>query len=736
MNAVYFRVLALVTALSVLPLNVTNLPQPSNWPAILNSTVTGEPIGPGVNYARWKLATSAGPLELSIATIDLHNPYVAFRVASHGDGVVGPGERLTSMADRLGAELGVNADYFDINDTNAPLNILVTDGRLLHQPDSAAAFAVDSHNAVYMGAVQWHASLHSAANAQFDLERVNEWSPSTDLAEVTPEFGTQKALGATELVLTAASGPADAYTVSRIDRDLTTLEQLSPTEIGIVGHGGQADSLAADFRLGDTVSITTQSRPSISSLKMAIGGGPLLVSGGQIVNDPSAPAPEETNLRNPVTGAGVSRDGATLWLVVVDGRAPNQSIGLTRPQFAALFIALGASTAMAFDSGGSSEMVVRRLGDTRTSVATIPSDGRERSLADGLFVTNVAPVGPATQLLLEPSHPTPDILAGSKLAIEAHAIDANDQPVTLLPGSVAFSSDPTALATIDRDGVVSALQPGSLRIHAASGEEAADLDTSIVASADVVRIVGADEPVPSGGEVKLSLDARTKDGTPIVFDPALVTWSLESGPGEMRADGTFVASPLAARDVVGARLGSASASAILLTGDHTQVVQAIPVPGANSGQWSYASRPSGMAGGVDGTAAPDGGAALRLAYDFSSDQNITKAAYAKTTLTVAGQPIALSVDVYGDANGEWLRGGYRNFDGNSESVTIARHVAWQGWRTLRVEIPRQAAWPITWTSLYAVEPDKQAREQGSVWFRNLGFAYAGPILSHACWYRR
>ena len=43
-------------------------------------------------------------------------------------------------------------------------------------------------------------------------------------------------------------------------------------------------------------------------------------------------------------------DGTVL-LAAVDGRLPAASIGVTRPEFAALFIGLGAGDAMAFDSG-------------------------------------------------------------------------------------------------------------------------------------------------------------------------------------------------------------------------------------------------------------------------------------------------------------------------------------------------------------------------------------------------
>jgi hypothetical protein len=725
---VYFRALLALTAFATLTAqaSVATFPQPSDWPLILSATVTSETIGPGVTYGRWKLTTSAGPLELSIATVDLKNPYVELQAVSHGDGIVGPGERLSSMADRAGAELGVNADYFDINETNSPLGALLINGRLLHQPDASAVFAADAHKAVFMGPIQWRASLQGRQGTGLELRRVNEWSQASDgPAELTPEFGAQKAFGASEMILTPAN-PTGSYTVARIDRNLQTFDMLSANQIGIALTASDADQVLKNFQMGDDVTLASQSSPELAPFELAVGGGPLLVRLGQDVVDPSAPAPEETDVPNPVTGVGVSADGTTLWLVVVDGRAPSRSIGLTRPQFAALFRALGAAEAMAFDSGGSSEMVVRHLGDTATEVANVPADGRERSIADGLFVVNSAPVGPPAQLLLEPAHPIPDVLAGSSLQLVARAVDANDRPLALAPGTVTYSVEPSAAASIDRNGMMSALRPGTVHIHASIPQAATDLYTTIVAAADQLKIIGADQPVPAGGEVKLSLGAQTNDGTPIVFNPSLVSWSIASGQALIHPDGTLRASPDPDRDVVEARLGSARVAITVLTGSHSKLIQALPTPGINAGQWAFASRPGDLRGAVDAGTAPDASPALRLSYDFSSQEQMTKAAYARTQLPIPGQPIGVSLEVWGDGKGEWLRGGYKTADGNNESVTIARHVDWTGWRLLQADIPRQASWPIEWTNLYVVEPDKNAAETGSLWFRNLAFIYAGP----------
>jgi hypothetical protein len=735
---VSFRIRRLVTALCAAGLFHTQaaaqapapaaplatFPQPAAWPLVTSASATRETLGPGVDFERWTLATSAGPLQLSIAIVDLRNPDVSLRVGTHDNAIVGAGERLTSMADRLGAEAGINADYFDINDTGAPLNVVMVDGRVLHQPDLAAALTVAPSGGppLAMGPVTYALSL-SAKNVQLSITHINEWSQSDDIAELTPEFGGTKAFGATEAVLAPTATPG-IFSVTNVARDLAQPAGLNTGDIGIVAHGSGADSLAA-LAPGDAVTLTPVTQPPLANAAFAVGGGPMLLLDGQPVTDLAAPAPEETDVRNPVTAAGVSADGSRLWLVVVDGRAPARSIGLTRPQLGSLMAALGASTAMAFDSGGSSEMVVRHLGDLHTSVANAPSDGRERSVADGLFVVNAASPGAPTQLLLGPSRPIPAVLVNSHLQIQAQAIDANDQPVTLAPGAVVYSVDPAAAAIIGADGMLRALKAGPLTVHAAAGSIQGALALTVVPAIEDLNIAGPQIVLPAGGRKALDVVATTREGIPIVVDPGDVTWRVESGAGRVDAGGMFVAGNAVSRTLVSARAGGAVATATILVGEHAVMLQATMPVGPGPGEWSYGSRPAGLPGGVSAANAPDGSAALRLQYDFSTT-NVTRAAYAQTSVVVRGQPSGLTIDVYGDGAGEWLRGGYQNADGNDESLTIARHVDWRGWRTIHAVIPPQAGWPITWTRFYAVEPDRASSERGSLWLRNFALIYPGP----------
>ncbi len=58
------------------------------------------------------------------------------------------------------------------------------------------------------------------------------------------------------------------------------------------------------------------------------------------------------------SGAGISADGKTLYLLVVEGERPRQSLGLSYPQCGEIFLAMGCSDALEFDGGGSSDLCI------------------------------------------------------------------------------------------------------------------------------------------------------------------------------------------------------------------------------------------------------------------------------------------------------------------------------------------------------------------------------------------
>ncbi|MDY0060463.1 MAG: phosphodiester glycosidase family protein [Myxococcota bacterium] len=84
--------------------------------------------------------------------------------------------------------------------------------------------------------------------------------------------------------------------------------------------------------------------------------------------------------RQPRTGLGLSRDGRTLYLAVVDGRS-GSSLGVTTQKLGSILKDVGAWQGINLDGGGSSTMWVQGRG-----VVNRPADGSERTVSNHLGV--------------------------------------------------------------------------------------------------------------------------------------------------------------------------------------------------------------------------------------------------------------------------------------------------------------------------------------------------------------
>jgi len=112
-----------------------------------------------------------------------------------------------------------------------------------------------------------------------------------------------------------------------------------------------------------------------------IGGYPELLDAGHRVGDLLVSEnPAFAASRHPRTAVGVGPLGDVLWMAVVDGRQGEYSLGMTLPELAAMFEALGVVDALNLDGGGSSVMVVRGRTLNR------PSEGGEREVVNALLV--------------------------------------------------------------------------------------------------------------------------------------------------------------------------------------------------------------------------------------------------------------------------------------------------------------------------------------------------------------
>lgn len=144
-----------------------------------------------------------------------------------------------------------------------------------------------------------------------------------------------------------------------------------------------------------TLYISQDNRVSIDSpigeVYNAISGYLQLVRNGEIRrfrgNDSYITSP------HPRTAIGISEDSNTLIIVLVDGRQPNYSEGVTIPELARILLENGAYNAINFDGGGSVTLVIAdENGDSQVLNSPIDQHipGRERPIANHLGIYAVS----------------------------------------------------------------------------------------------------------------------------------------------------------------------------------------------------------------------------------------------------------------------------------------------------------------------------------------------------------
>lgn len=342
-----------------------------------------ESTAPGVAFAQYSIVTENGPLAVNALMVDPREPSLRFDTAIAEDHVTSNGERTSAMGVRTHAIAGVNGDYFDIGRTYQPQGMLMHSGELLRGPTDRYAAIIRRDGSVVFHEFRLAGAVRTA-HGSFPVTQLNNW-PAGDVTIVTPSFG--KILpawpGITFVGLSQLSAPG-AYVVDSV---IPMTASIQP-EFGLAFGPRLKGTLP---RLGDRLTLTYKLEPPVDGAVAGIGGGPLLLKDGAWYEDPHAPAPDERDVRWPVIALARLPDN-TLLLVAVDGRHPETSIGMTRPEFARMLQRFGAVDAMALDSGGSVTLVARVPGDENVSVRNRPSDSSyERWVSDGLFLYSSAP---------------------------------------------------------------------------------------------------------------------------------------------------------------------------------------------------------------------------------------------------------------------------------------------------------------------------------------------------------
>lgn len=706
MRALVAAALPALLALAPFAARAEELPQTlepnENFPHILAQAPFTEEIAPGVEYAEYSLVTVNGPIVVRVIAAQLSRSDLhAGTVLAH-DALTSAGETVGSMAKRTAAVAGINGDYFDIGNTNRPTNIVVRSGQLLRMPRKRYALAITRQGVASIAEFTFTGQLQ-IGDRTFGLDAIDDLpAPDGGIALVTPEFGSVPPLDNTTLVALAPLGgtpPLARYRVTGIEDNLSRRPPGYYLAIGPNAYGQTGVPNAGDVAVvsGDLSPV------GLADLATAIGGGPLILHDGVWFDDADGPNGGEYAREIPASGAAIEPDG-TLLLIEVDGRHPQVSVGIERHAFAALMRALGATEGMAFDGGGSSTIVGRRVGDADATVLNLPSDGIERPVADGIFIYSTAPAGPPARLVARPS--VIRALSGAEVDLRLTAVDAANHPVPPA-ASIVPSVIPPSLGRVV-DGRFIALAPGTGRIALHGGNLSGSIPVEVARTPARIAIYPPQPNVERDGSLVLAARAYDERGYSLELPP-LLAWSTTAGSIDAR--GSYRAGNRNAD--ISLAMGEASARVRVTVGSHE-----VTLPFAEHAR--FVSVPRGGEGSVERDASC--ATCVTLAYAFSGNE---RAAYANAEIPLPAGTVGVSFDVNDDGGDARLRVAVRNSI-NEDLFVNGTTLESSGWRHIVVRFPPEAAQPVKLVAIYLLPPKGMEVSSGSIGLRNVRAVVAGP----------
>ena len=341
---------------------------------------------PGVSYQRQVEYTPHGPVVLDVVTAPKPDGSLyTLAPALSNNAIIGT-EKLTDIqteASTSATVVGVNGDFFAAN-PGAPTGMLMRNGALDFAPAQLrSSLGIGPDGMLSVARVGFDGTWRGTdQRRQLDLNRppvaghttlyTSAWGPATpaesgivaDVIGALPPTAPNRVLTGT---VTQQTGDGSI--------------PIPPGGAVLVARGNQAPHLGGEAPPGTTVELRLTLTPDWHAMTGAIGGGPVLVSGGKPVfranesfGDPLL------NTRTARSAVGQLADGRIL-LVTAEGGSIGYSAGMTNYELAVALARLGAVQAMALGTGTSAAMAFDG------ALLTRPIGGVEQPVSDALLLS-------------------------------------------------------------------------------------------------------------------------------------------------------------------------------------------------------------------------------------------------------------------------------------------------------------------------------------------------------------
>jgi hypothetical protein len=356
----------------------------------------------GLEYKNDRIASA--PWSIHVVKVARNDPTLEVRSMLARGTVLGlsrVSEQLLAIPGEAGTPLaGVNGDFYETGGRYAgdPRGLQIVDGDLVSEPTgnpSFCAFWIDAEGNPRTGHVVsgFKVTLPDGQSFPFGL---NEERPAAGAVLYTPTLGrATRTAGGREFVLEKAD--QGSWIPFRVGETYTAkVRETSDTgntklEKGIVvlSFGPQLAAKLPVIAIGATLKLSTATVPDLRGAQAAIGGGSIITRGGKAarIERPKGGGLSGYSVsamfdRHPRSAVGWSK--THVYLVEVDGRQGNLSVGMKLRELGEYMAKLGCEEAINLDGGASATCWYRGR------VVNSPCNGSERTVANGLVVLRKA----------------------------------------------------------------------------------------------------------------------------------------------------------------------------------------------------------------------------------------------------------------------------------------------------------------------------------------------------------
>ena len=353
-----------------------------------------EEIADGISYKR---IAKEGPLIIHILEVDPHKVYIDLVLAK---GYPMQLQTVSEIAKQHGAIAAINSGFFREEGEYAGTasGALKVQGRWISTSEKirSAIGWTAKKNELLLDRISTKTWIRSPLFT-FPVSSLNQpFSEDKAIVYKQPYFPSTLAKGSLQEIITDSR--------NKVRNFLKTVNNTIPVEGMVVAIGENYPNKLPPLSLKDKLSLSVDvvpylqpsAAPAWQDVDYLVGGAAMLISRGQCITDQSAENVRSSFLlhRHPRTAIGILENAHWVF-VVVEGRQPTTSVGMTMEELSTFMLELQCKDAINLDGGGSSTMFIQSQVVNATSgddphdgvlrnISTTPS--MERPVSDSIII--------------------------------------------------------------------------------------------------------------------------------------------------------------------------------------------------------------------------------------------------------------------------------------------------------------------------------------------------------------